>query len=362
MTRFAFRINGSKDIGMGHLMRCLSLAEHLPGTSLFLINDNAVMAEKIKEFNHEYRIIRSVTDRDFAMMVKALTNYPNDIDRTYSSEEAELKELTKLIQEEKIDVLITDLIAPSNQYLCELKETGVLLVSIDELGKADFPSDLVFNCNAVSLTKKFSYKTAKETKVYTGKQYTLLRKEFSKSPKVEVREHVKKILVTCGGTDMKGLSLKALKSIVEPFEIILVGGIDFKFRKDLDKIVNEMKKEMKMIGVRENVKDMSLLMRSVDMAIASAGTTMYELAALGVPSIILCQYEHQNEFSTEMGKEEKILINLGLGEDIQEEDITQAVADLSRRDVRKAMSEAAQRTIDGRGAQRVAKIIQEAVA
>ena len=358
MTRFAFRVNGNKDIGMGHLIRCLTLSKYLEGSSLFLINDHAKMSAKVREFGHDYSVISSVTGKDFEVMVDAMECYPDSIGRAQPCEKEECQEIQTLLQEKKIEVLITDLVAPSNQYLNTLKEIGILLVCIDELGQPKFPSDLVFNCNAVSGQK--SYNTEKKTKIYMGQQYALLRSDFSRPDGITVNPTVRKVLVTCGATDMKGLSLKALEALKpfsEELEISLVVGIDFKFEAKLADVLKEMKK----VRVLKDVKDMYSLMLSADMAIASGGTTMYELAALGIPSIILDQYMHQREFACELEKQ-GALINLGLGETLDVQTIRDAITQLLPFEKRKKISLAARRAIDGQGAMRVAKIIQEAAA
>lgn len=358
MTRFAFRVNANKDIGMGHLMRCLYLAEQWPAPSLFCINDNTAMREKVKERGHRCHILSSVTDQDFEVMVKALATYPKPFHTAQPSGASELKELKELLRSEEISVLITDLLTPSTEYLHALKETGVRLVSIDELGQACFPSDLLFNCNAVSSSR--NYKTENGTKVFMGQQYALLSCEFLKIEEKNVQREVRKILVTCGGTDMRGLSLKilpALKPFLGKMEILFVQGIDFKFQNELGVLL----KTMEGITVFKNVKNMCALMQSADIAIAAGGTTMYELAALGVPAIIVGQYPHQEEFAAELAKQ-SALVNLGVGEKVESEQLESAVTDLLPFNRRKEMSAAAREAIDGRGAMRVAQIIQEIAA
>ena len=193
-----------------------------------------------------------------------------------------------------------------------------------------------------------------------GQEYALLNRAFSRQKPLEVRQTVQKILVTCGGTDMKGLSLKilpALKPFSKEIEIIFVQGIDFKFQTELGQLL----KTIKAVTVLKNVKNMCALMQSVDVAIAAGGMTMYELAALGIPAIIVGQYAHQAEFAAELAKQ-NVLINLGLGEKVTPRQIEGAVVDLLPFKKRKAMSAAAQEAIDGQGAMRVANIIQEMAA
>lgn len=343
---------------MGHLMRCLYLSEQLPGPSLFFINDNAALSEKVKEWGHRCHIISCVADKDFEVMVDALTAYPRPFHAAQPSEGKDLEELKRVLCKEKVRVLITDLLAPSTEYLRGLKETGVRLVSLDELSQVLFPSDLLFNCNAVSSSR--SYQTENGTKVFMGQEYALLSREFAKVQAKNVRRTVGRILVTCGGTDMKGLSLKilpALKPFLGKMEVIFVQGIDFKFQTELGQLLNTMKG----VTVLKNIKSMGTLMQSVDIAIAAGGTTMYELAALGVPSIIVGQYAHQDEFAGELAKQEA-LVNLGIGEKVTSGHIENAVADLLPFKKRKKTSAAAKNAIDGRGAVRVAQIIQERAA
>ena len=177
---------------------------------------------------------------------------------------------------------------------------------------------------------------------------------------MDVRQTVQKILVTCGGTDMKGLSLKilrGLKPFLKEIEVIFVRGFDFKFQSELTQLL----KEVEAITVLNNVKDMRTLMQSVDVAIASGGMTMYELATLGIPTIILDQYAHQDEFATELAKQ-NVLINLGLGKNVKPEAIENAVVEILPFEKRKTMSLAARKAIDGQGTKRVANIIQEVAA
>lgn len=356
MPRFAFRVNGNKDIGMGHVMRCLCLARLLEDCSLFIINDNPKVLEKVREFDCLPIPIAAPKEEDFQVMTDILNCYPKMLKKPMPSEQQELEEVLALLKKEKVDVLIADLVSASREYLETLKEKGFFLINLDELGATHFPSDIVFNCNSVSKTTK--YQKEKYTKVYMGSEYVLLRKEFSGLAKRSIQSRLRRILVTCGGTDMKGLSLKILRAL-QPFlkecEVTLLVGPDFKFRDELNRLLNVMRN----IVIKENVKDMRQEMLRSDLAIASGGTTMYELAACGTPAVILCQYEHQNEFANVL-EEQGVLVNLGIGEIVDESAIEESVRSLLFDvDKRKAMSGAGQSIIDGNGARRVAQIIQK---
>ncbi|MBI5298912.1 MAG: UDP-2,4-diacetamido-2,4,6-trideoxy-beta-L-altropyranose hydrolase [Deltaproteobacteria bacterium] len=356
MIRFAFRVNANKDIGMGHLMRCLTLAEALGEKPLFFTNDNIAVLAKIHDFGSAIHVLPTHDD-DFEVMVEAFARYPENGFCAVPSEGEELETFLPLLKKEKVDVLITDLICPSDEYLSALKNLGIFLVSIDELGKTVFPSHLVFNCNALSGEKR--YTTQGKSKVYQGVQFVLLRSEFERAAKKQTSESVKKILISCGGTDMKGLSLKAaraLQSLTGSFEIIFVVGPDFKFREEL-KAIFEGNHRMQVV---HDVKEMPSLMVKADLAVASGGATMYELVCLGVPSVILDQYEHQNEFAGSLHKQGAV-INLGLGQKVPEEAIREAVISLLQKDRREILSSAGKKQVDGKGAVRVANLIREAL-
>jgi UDP-2,4-diacetamido-2,4,6-trideoxy-beta-L-altropyranose hydrolase len=257
------------------------------------------------------------------------------------------------------DVIITDSYELNEKYLNELKNrTNVLIVTIDDLNELKYyPSDIVLNQNIYAT--KMRYNCSKGTKLLLGIKYALLRKEFRKyiGMRKPISGSVKKILVTFGGSDLQNLTLKtvkALNTLDGDFEVTLILGRGFKRKKELYKEIGKSKRKFR---VKENIEDISKLMFESDVAISAAGSTSYELAFMGLPSIMICQAKNQYRIAEEMCKI-GFSINLGPGGDVSTEKINRAFKKLVKnKSLREKMSKVGKGLVDCRGVERVAKTI-----
>ena len=106
---------------------------------------------------------------------------------------------------------------------------------------------------------------------------------------------------------------------------------------------------------------MADLMFESDLIIAGGGMTLYELACVGTPAIVLCQTEYQLLEANHFAKED-VIINLGSEKDITKKMIAHNVMLLfNDNKKRKQMSIAGKRLIDGKGVERVTKEILERI-
>ncbi|MBI5469317.1 MAG: hypothetical protein HY891_09325, partial [Deltaproteobacteria bacterium] len=106
-----------------------------------------------------------------------------------------------------------------------------------------------------------------------------------------------------------------------------------------------------------DVADMAPLMRSCHIAFTAVGTTIYELAYMGVPSVIISNYPWDDRDIREL-KDLGISFGLGYFKDVTAPMIRGAVKSLMKRaSLLDLMSRKAYSLTDGRGALRIAHII-----
>jgi spore coat polysaccharide biosynthesis protein SpsF len=165
-----------------------------------------------------------------------------------------------------------------------------------------------------------------------------------------------------GGSDPAGLTLKAVRALElvnAPFRAIVVVGRAFCFRDELEALLATAKHACE---VREDVSDMAGLMAEADLAVASFCVTAYELAAMGVPGIYLCLTDdHAESASAFVGA--GIGISLGVHGAVSVEQVSDRIRSLLADPAeRTRMSERCRRLIDGRGAERIARICVDRVA
>ena len=196
---------------------------------------------------------------------------------------------------------------------------------------------------------------------YEGPAYAILDPAFARVPRRlsgVVREP--RILVSMGGSDPYGLTLQALRaldtmpdSLEEPFHVTIAIGPAF---------LHEVELRTWLAGARrqyETRREDSLLdlMVNSDLALVSFGTTVYELAAAGLPAIALSITEDHAQ-SAEVFAQYGSLRHLGLFSSISAAQIQSAVRELLNNErLRLGMAQRGQELVDGNGAERVAKLV-----
>jgi len=303
----ALRVDGGKDIGMGHIMRTMTLASDLKKDEeverVFYITKNKPSA------------VKKLKENDFEVII---------IEKDLSYED-EIEQVKEIIKKEKVNKLITDSYEIDQNYLIEMRKVVDQLVTIHDYAPFAFPSHVVINGNAYA--EDLDYESLYgDTEFRLGMDYLLLREEFRNLPEIKIRDRVQNILVTVGGYDLRNLTpkiIEALNSIdfdkiedqyidKENLHIEVVIGPSF---DNVDQIVAEVEKSNLDISLNFNVKKMSKLMLKSDIAISSGGSTLYELAVTKTPALVLLQAKNQIRVAEKLDGES--IINLGFRDEVE---------------------------------------------
>ncbi|MGR5902764.1 glycosyltransferase [Bacillus cereus] len=143
-----------------------------------------------------------------------------------------------------------------------------------------------------------------------------------------IKEHVNKVLITFGGTDPNNLTKKTLDAIVNmpyEFEITVVLGPGYKYK---DAIFKDIDNYSRVINVYTEINNMAEFMLEADVIFSSAGRTMYEIAMIGTPAIIISQ--NYRELTHLFGHNYNGFINLGIHHEAREDIIQQSLERLIR--------------------------------
>ncbi len=265
-----FRCDGSVEIGMGHVVRCLALADELLDNDVcnitFAMRQSELGIQKVKS---TYTVIAAEH---------------NDTDFNYRDW------LTNCIKVTNAEILIMDVRdGLARASLKEIKQaTGIKVVTIDDPEDKRLEADLAFY-PPVPQVKRMNWDDFKG-KLYTGWEYVILRKEFLKTyPKPE--NIVPNILVSMGATDPKNLIdfvVDTLDNISHPFHANIVIGEGYS-RKD--KLIEKLANSCFNYNLLINRPNIAEIMAKSDLAIISFGQTAYELASIGIPAIYVCLSE-----------------------------------------------------------------------
>jgi len=329
--KIAFRADGNKEIGLGHLYRCRALAEALSEKKAEIVFLTKTRQEAEHVLGKNVNVIKIKNNNEF-------------ID---------------FLAKEEMDVVVTDNYKISGKTLEKIKTMVKKLAYIADLNPLGFyPVDIIVNQNIYA--PSLEYNCPKETLVLAGTRYAMLRKEFRQIAGREKKpNNIPKILVSFGGTDSNNLTVKAaraLKGIETELEAVFVLGKAFSQKPELEKHLKDWKNKFK---IYSDKKDMALLMFGCDFALSAAGTTTYELAFCGVPTITISQAENQYMIATGLEKA-GFSVNLGKAEDVLDKSILEEVKKMLQNKVLlEQRSKKGKQLVDGLGAKRVANEIMK---
>ncbi|MEA5549893.1 UDP-2,4-diacetamido-2,4,6-trideoxy-beta-L-altropyranose hydrolase [Anabaena cylindrica UHCC 0172] len=337
------RADASSKIGTGHLMRCLALAQKCQKKEwqvIFYINDTAsVFADRLIGQSIEVVYLRSL-----------------------SGSVQDAQETSNLAKELNCQWVVVDGYNFGADYQKIIKDRGLNLLSIDDYGHANhYYADLVLNQN-ITANEKFYYNREPYTQLLLGTDYALLRREFWQwqgwkriNPPI-----AKKILVTMGGADPDNVTLKVITALqnLEDNEletVVIVGGSNLYY----EQLKLASQKSQFPIRLEKNVTNMPELVAWADLAVSAGGSTCWELAFMGLPSLILILAENQRAIAQKLN-ELGIAINLGYYQDVNITEISSAIDQLIiSANLRAEMTKFSQKLVDAKGSQRVLTYIEK---
>ena len=181
-----------------------------------------------------------------------------------------------------------------------IKAAGFKLLVVDDYGHADFyHADWVLNQN-ISAREELYDKRSPDTKLLLGPKFAMLRKEFLtyKGWQREIAPVAKKILVTLGGSDPDNVTLKVIQALIDlDLHVKIVIGGSNPHLREIENFLHSQKDSTALIEVIVNATNMPELMVWADLAITAAGSTCWELAFMGLPSMFVILAENQVEIA-----------------------------------------------------------------
>lgn len=326
------RADANEHIGTGHVMRCLSIACSF-----------AKIGEQVLFVTADHRGDSLILQNGFSSI--CLNSEWTDLD-------GELDALRMLIEKEHPSLLLVDSYYVTERYLESLSKF-VRNVYLDDLNLAKWNVDALINYNIFSSVFDYTAYEGTRTKVLLSPKYAPLRDEFRGCPKHQIKG-VTDILVSAGGADPERITEKIIKDVCPEFQNIsfhfIVGALNPRLET-----IKKLAEDRENAVIHINEKHMADLMKYCDIAVSAAGTTLYELCATGIPTIIYTLADNQI-VATEQFYTQGIMLSAG---DCRGDDgFTGRVELLLRKliddkGLRIELSTRMQNLVDGNGAYRI---------
>lgn len=334
------RTDAGPGIGAGHFFRCLALVEEWRrrgGRALYATTTGYGPLER-----------RLETEEVGVFRLEAELGSDDDAEET-----------AELAADAGAEWIAVDGDRFDGNYQTRLGEAEARLLWIDDRGHAPpYTADLVLNPNPHAGPELHAPRSP-STRLLLGARHVPLRRELRREPEehpgeeVEVPATARRILVTLGAADPDGATGTVLEAVagldLPELEVkVLAGGSDPRL-EELKRAVDDLPAA----ELHVDADDVAPFLAVTDLAIVTAGGTIWELLHFGVPALLLTLAPHQEPIAREVHRR-GAGVDLGRFSDLTVPQITRAVAELVRAPRRRAhLAQRGRGLVDGRGAERV---------
>lgn len=297
--RIAFRTDASLQIGTGHVMRCLTLADALRergAQSTFICRPHAGhLLDLIQRRGHTAKALAPADD---AFTAPADPTHAKWLGTDWASDAAQTQQA---LGEQVVDWLVVDHYALDRRWEQTMRPHTRRIMAIDDLADRPHDCDLLLDQNLGRQAKDYGGLLSRHTQTLIGPPYALLRPEFA-----QWREHslhrraqpqLKNLLITMGGVDQTNATGQVLDALTHcelpaDLRITVVMGPTAPWLSQIQAQATAMPRPTQVLA---GVSNMAQLMAESDLCIGAAGSTSWERCCLGLPAIQLVLADNQKE-------------------------------------------------------------------
>ncbi len=297
--QIVFRTDASVQIGTGHVMRCLTLADALRSNgadcTFICRGHTGHLFELIRERGHQVKMLAASnslhSDANHAPLSHAAwlgTDWATDATESQHA-----------IGSRIVDWLVVDHYALDHRWEKTMRPFSQKIMVIDDLADRIHDCDLLLDQNLGRSVEDYRSLVPDHASKFIGPRYALLRPEFAamRTKSMARRQHPKlqHLLITLGGVDKDNLTGEVLQTLLlcnlpSDLRITVVMGPHAPWLQNVQAIAAAMPRPTQ---VMVNVRDMASLMTDSDLVIGAAGGTAWECCSLGLPSFVITAAENQ---------------------------------------------------------------------
>jgi len=305
-VKVAIRVDASRTIGSGHVMRCLALADALRarGATIHFICRG-----------HEGDLIAFIRDKQYICTALSAPghykeNMMSELKRAKKSSHTswlgvswyrDAQETRDVLRHGSWDWLIVDHYALDRRWELMMRSSTKRIMVIDDLADREHDCDILLDSLHGRQLEDYHFLTPNGCRFLLGSRFVMLRSEFvewrpralKRRKKINV---VQRFLVTLGGADpdnLTGAVLEQLAGIGLPknSEIEVILGSGFLYARE----IREQTKDMPVhTHVSIAVDNMAEKMANVDFAVGAGGVSIWERCCLGLPAVTIVTAENQS--------------------------------------------------------------------
>lgn len=289
--KVALRVDASSQIGTGHFMRCLTLADALKGEGAQIRFVSRHMPEHLRGMlvakEHEFIPIKSRSTGTFD-------------DRSHAhwlgtSQQADAQDTQEALSDQVWDWLVVDHYALDVRWESLLRKTVGKVLVIDDIADRQHDCDVLLDQNLYAdMDTRYTGNVPPHCRLLLGPRYALLREEFRRLRKQITPRNglVRRVLVFFGGVDednFTGRTIEALSRLnIAGLCVDVVIGAQHPHREQIESACVQLGGTCHVQTSR-----MAELMAAADLAIGAGGSTSWERCCLGLPALAFSIAQNQ---------------------------------------------------------------------
>ncbi|MCM3338752.1 UDP-2,4-diacetamido-2,4,6-trideoxy-beta-L-altropyranose hydrolase [Paenibacillus sp. MER TA 81-3] len=288
MFQVVIRVDASEEIGLGHIMRCITLAQMLQGH--FDANIIFVCNSSIPTF-----VVNQIKKNNYTVIFM-----DGDLNTSRKNNKIDARIFIEAIRKYgEIDLVIVDHYQLDIEWEKEIRAHTKCILVIDDLANRHHDCDVLLDQNLTNnMSKKYENLLPRHSLQLLGPMYTLLRKEFfNLSEMIDKKKRCRNVFINFGGSDPTNETIKFLRTLklhIEEFREVsfsVVAGPSNSCQLEIKELCNHFPN---VIYYPESKEIPEMLLNS-DLAIGAGGVSLWERSFMGVPSIVIAVADNQIE-------------------------------------------------------------------
>jgi len=336
-TGLAFLTEANARIGTGHLVETLKIAGGIGGPNTTIVVPRGAPEKLLAEAGIPVKLISDFSPSTLEMLARELG-----------------RNGTKWV--------VTNLRRVNNPQIHSLTTGGLGVICIDELGGRQLDCARVINPSPVEEYHRYTSKYP-GFRLYDGPAYMPLSPEYAQwnsSPR-SYEGPVRCLVVAMGGVDRTGATLRilnALRGWRPDIQRHVVLGAGFAWANELETLLKEAGEAW---TLHHNLPGLAELLGRADAGFTAGGNTLFEMACVGTPALVL----HEDPHEAAHGKifsQAGFAHWLGNGQEFSAQTLKNALESLDDPRLRRRCGETGRKLVDGKGLERISRIIQETIS
>ena len=348
-----FRVDSSTQIGSGHLMRCLTLANELRrcGSVVTFVSrtHEGNLLERLEQEGHEVHKLPMPQKNN-----SIVTGYETWLGVT---PEQDALDTLAVLEGQRYDWLVVDHYALDHRWEKALRVKADKIMVIDDLANRTHDCDLLLDQNyfGVGAERRYDNKLSVSTQCLLGPKFALLQPEYAQLRAVLIPKSkiFKRVLIFFGGVDLENQTSNVLTALMSSelnyLSVDVVIGSNYPNLKNLEAQAAKRGN----VTFHQGLPTLAPLMMQADLVIGAGGSTTWERMCLGCPALVISLAENQ-VLGAHALSVDGFQVLLGAGGALASKDWKRALTTLIKTpDVLMALSSKAKSLVDGLGCKRV---------